>query len=61
MPDMARPQPPALTGGRLGDLGLIEKPAQYRFLIYASGRDRMRDLVGTEVVERYLVRAWQAE
>ena len=41
------------------ELGRIEKPAQYRFRVYATARDRMRDLVATEVVERYLVQAWQ--
>lgn len=41
-------------------LGTIEKPTLYRFRVYATGRDRMRDLVATEVIERYLVQVWEA-
>jgi hypothetical protein len=41
-------------------LGRIESPTHYRFRVYATGRDRMRDMVATEVVERYLVQAWQS-
>lgn len=42
-------------------LGDIEKPTLYRFRIYSTGRDLMRDLVATDVVERYLVQAWEAQ
>lgn len=42
------------------ELGTIEKPCLYRFRAYAIGRGRMRDLVATEVVERYLVQVWEA-
>lgn len=41
------------------ELGTIEKPTQYRFRVYAVGRDLMRDLVASEVVERYLVQTWE--
>lgn len=42
------------------EIGTIEKPTLYRFRVYATGRNYMRDLVATEVVEQYLVQAWEA-
>ncbi|MCD5342184.1 hypothetical protein LR392_08110 [Arthrobacter sp. AK04] len=53
-----------LYGPTMGDvlnIGTIEERSVYRFRVQANGRSRMRDLVATEVVESYLVRAWIVE
>jgi hypothetical protein len=43
------------------NIGTIEQPTVYRFRVQANGRNRMRDLVATDVVESYLVQIWIAE
>ena len=53
-----------LYGPTLGDMlniGTIEQLTVCRFRIKANGRNRMRDLVATDVVESYLVQVWIVE
>lgn len=53
-----------LHGPTLGDmlsLGTLEKPVVCRFRIQAKGRNLMRDLVATEVIESYLVLVWEVK
>lgn len=53
-----------LYGPTMGDIlniGTIDRPAVYRFRIWANGRNRMRDLVATEALEDYLVQVWEAK
>lgn len=50
-----------LYGPTLDDMlniGTIQQPTVCRFRVQANGRNRMRDLVATEVVESYLVQVW---